>query len=123
MACDLLEFFCPFNFLVRCLRLCSQLGIEMIEGLDICKELTSLSTLLPHSGKFIRRSWDFVFESFTRDTFIRIGQGSQKVWSSSAQRTLEAKIEEVLSRRLSRTEVYLTTFIQQIDLVEFLVSA
>jgi len=111
IACDLLEFVFPFNLLVGCRRLCSQWGLEEIEGLDICKELTSLRTLLPRTGKFIGRSWDCVFETFTRDTFFRIGQGSQKVRSGSAQRTLEAKFVEVLSRRFYRTEVYLTTFI------------
>ena len=96
-------------------------NIFFVVRVNFCPKAGVLRTCLPETGKVIRRARSLVLEAWPYYTFQRASHRSEEVGGRLSIRTFESKVNEVFFGITTPTEVYLSAFVENQDLVKDLI--
>jgi hypothetical protein len=100
------------------LKMFASKRVGLIVLINLLHECSTLRTVLPNFGEVIRCSWYSVFPAIPYNTFLRTRHRSEEICGSLSFRAVETKVNKVLLCLRASTEVYLTSFVQDENLVE-----
>lgn len=95
-------------------------GMLLLKGKYLFHQTCPDITSLPYGRKFVWRSWNSIFESFSHHSFCGIREGSEEVSGGLAVGAAVAHVDEVFLCQRRGAKVDLSTFVEDRDLIEYL---
>jgi hypothetical protein len=92
--------------------------VGVVVLINLFHESRALRTVLPDGSEFIGCSWNSTFPAIPHNTFLGARHRCEKICSGLSVGTIEAKINKVILRICTSSEVYLTSLIQDKDFVK-----